>query len=404
MARTPAEIDIAAGLDRERLKDPYPSIEASRSLCPVAHQSGLEAYVLWNHADARELLQDQSHSRDPQKAGPGTLMRELNKNLPGLDANMLFADPPAHTRLRGLVSKAFTPRAVDALRPVIERWTHSLIDDIGDAPRFDLMEALARPLPTIVIAELLGVQSADHARFKGWSNKMVLLLNPLCTPAEREAGQQAHAEFGEYLDAEIASRRANPRDDLFTALIQVRDAGDTLTDTEVKTTCRLLLNAGNLTTTDLIGNGVHALLTHPKQLELLRKEPDRISDVVEEVLRWDPPVLGSTRVPTRDIELAGCTIPSHSTVLASLAGANRDPAVRSNAERFDIERPDKHHLSFGGGLHYCLGAHLARLEARTALSTLVQRFPKLRLAAQGQQVRAAVPGFRGFEILEVDVA
>jgi hypothetical protein len=262
------------------------------------------------------------------------------------------------------------------------------------------MATFAGPLPTIVIAEMLGVDPADRDDFKRWSDESVLGFNPLITDEERERVIAASTAMDDYLRRASAERRSNPRDDLISALIAVEEAGDQLSNEEIVTMCSLLLAAGNVTTTDLIGNGVLALLRHPDQLAALRADPSLIKNAVEEMLRFDGPVVQTGRIALSDVEIDGCPVGPGASILTSLAAANHDPAVYPDPDRFDVRREDIHHHAFGGGIHYCLGAPLARLEARIAIDTLVRRFPNLRLAGEPLEWRR-LPSFRGLIQLPV---
>jgi cytochrome P450 len=315
---------------------------------------------------------------------------------------MLFQDPPAHTRLRALVSKAFTPRAVERLRPRIRGIGDRLLAAIAGQRRFDVIETFAGPLPVIVIAEMLGVDPADRRDFKRWSDAEAMSLNPLLTADEQAAVAAANAELNAYLQRAIAERRADPRDDLISALTAVEEGGEQLTDTEIVTMCELLLAAGNVTTTDLIGNGIWLLLRHPEQLQRLRDEPALIANAVEEVLRFESPVVQTARIAMSDMKIGGCPIHRGESVLTVLAAANRDPGEYEEPDRFDVTRRDVHHRSFGGGAHFCLGAPLARLEAQIAFAAFFQRFPRIRLADEPLEWRA-LPGFRGLAKLRVEV-
>lgn len=396
--RVPTGVELTA-LDPVFRADPYPVLAHLRRLEPVHYDRMINRWVLTRAQDIDCVLRDRSMSVDPRKANEGTYMRIFQRFR---NFSMLFHDPPAHTRLRALVSKAFTPRAVERLAPRI----HQIIDELlAVAPgrgRFDVIEAFAGPLPVIVIAEMLGVDPADRHEFKRWSDWEAMSLNPLLTADQQASATEANAELGAYLLRSIAERRADPRDDLISAMITVEEAGDQLTDTEIVTMCELLLAAGNVTTTDLIGNGIWLLLQHPEQLQKLRDEPALIPNAVEEILRFESPVVQTARIAVGDIEIGGCPIHQGESVLASLAAANRDPGEYPEAGRFDITRRDVRHHSFGGGAHFCLGAPLARLEAQLAISGFLQRFPRIRLADEPLEWRA-LPGFRGLAKLWVVV-
>ena len=397
-APVPTGAELTA-LDPAFRADPYPVLARLRAREPVHYDRVIGRWVLSRSEDIERLLRDRTTSVDPRNANEGTYMRLFARFQ---EFSLLFQDPPAHTRLRSLVSKAFTPRAVERLAPRIRQIVDELLGAVSGRDRFDLIEAFAGPLPVIVIAEMLGIDPADRHDFRRWSDGQAMGLNPLPTAAERTVAEQANAELEAYLRRALAERRAAPGDDLISALIAVEEAGDQLTDREIVTMCTLLLAAGNLTTTDLIGNGVWLLLRHPEQLGRLRDDPSLITNAVEEILRFESPVVQTARIPMERRDFVGCPIHRGESVLASLAASNRDPGRYPEPDRFDITRRDVHHHSFGGGAHYCLGAPLARLEAQLAIPAFLQRFPRLRLADAPLEWRA-FPGFRGLARLWVRV-
>jgi hypothetical protein len=292
---------------------------------------------------------------------------------------MLFLDPPDHTRLRALVSKAFTPQAIEALEPRIRQIMGELLDQIPNPNGFDLIQAIANPLPVIVIAELLGVSPEDRAQFKHWSDQRARLLEPTITTQERQAAAHAAEGLNAYFLAVIEQRRMQPRDDLISALVAVEEAGDKLTQHELLEMLRLILVAGNETTTNLIGNGILALLRHPQQMQRLRDEPGLIAAAVEELLRYDAPVQINARSALQDIEIHGRSIKKGQGIILLIASANHDPTVFRNPEQLDITRQETSHIAFGRGIHHCLGAPLARLEARIVIDMLLERFANFRL-------------------------
>ena len=395
----PTEIQLTA-LDPAFQADPYPILAKLRELEPVHHDTTLNRYVLTCHEDVDELLFDRSLSVDPRKAKPGSFESMFGFADAEREPSMLFADPPYHTRLRGLVSKAFTAKAVEQMRARIQEIVDELLDAIDSRGEVDLIEAFAGPLPTIVIAEMLGVDPADRADFKRWSDLGVMNFNPMLTSEERELVDEAGEAMDGYLRRVIEERRERPRGDLITSLIAAEEGGDKLTDDEIVTMCSLLLAAGNLTTTDLIGNGMLTLLRNPGELKKLQDDPALIKNALEEMLRFESPVLMSGRTPLEDRKIAGMEVSAGESVTPILAAANRDPAVYPEPDRFDITRESSDHLSFGGGVHYCLGAPLARAEAQIAVQTLVRRFPEMRLAESPLEWRR-VPGFRGLKRLPV---
>ena len=395
----PTGVELTA-LDPTFQADPYPVLAKLRELEPMHHDTTLNRYVLTRHDDVDELLFDRSLSVDPRKAAPGTFESMFGFGDPDRQPSMLFSDPPYHTRLRSLVSKAFTAKAVEQMRPRIQEVVDELLDAIVSEREVDLIEAFAGPLPTIVIAEMLGVDPADRGDFKRWSDLGVMNFNPLLTPEERERANEAGQAMDQYLRRVIEERRERPRGDLITSLIAAEEGGDKLTDDEIVTMCSLLLAAGNLTTTDLIGNGVLTLLRNPGEVKKLQDDPSLIKNAVEEMLRFESPVLMSGRTPLEDRTIAGTEVGAGQSVTPILAAANRDPDAYPDPERFDITREKTDHHSFGGGVHYCLGAPLARAEAQIAVGTLVRRFPAMRLA-ESPLLWRRVPGFRGLARLPV---
>jgi cytochrome P450 len=396
--RVPTGIELTA-LDPTFRADPYPVLECLRQQEPVHHDRLINRWVLTRAQDIDPVLRDRELSVDPRKAGEGTYMsifRRFNT------FSMLFQDPPAHTRPRALVSKAFTPRAVERLRPRIREISDQLLAAIAERRRFDVIETFAGPLSVIVIAEMLGVDPADRHDFRRWSDAEAMSLNPLLTADQQASVASANAELNAYLQRAIVERRADPRDDLISALTAVEEGGEQLTDTEIVTMCELLLAAGNVTTTDLIGNGIWLLLRHPEQLRRLRDEPALIANAVEEILRFESPVVQTARIAVRDMTIGGCPIHRGKSVLTMLAAANHDPGEYEEPDRFDVSRRDVHHRSFGGGAHFCLGAPLARLEAQLAIPAFFERFPRIRLADEPLEWRA-LPGFRGLAKLRVEV-
>ena len=395
----PTGVELTA-LDPAFRADPYPALARLRAREPVHHDRVIGRFIVTRPDDVERVLRDRAMSVDPRKANEGTFMRVFARFG---EFSMLFQDPPDHTRLRALVSRAFTPRAVERLAPRIREIAGELLGAVGGQPRFDVIEAFAGPLPVIVIAEMLGVDPADRRAFKRWSDWQALSLNPLLSEEERAAADAADAELAEYLRRALAERRARPRDDLISAMIAVEEAGDQLTDAEIVSMCMLLLTAGNVTTTDLIGNGIWLLLRHPDQLRRLREDPALIGHAVEEMLRFESPVVQAVRIPMGDLEIGGCPIGRGESVVTSLAAANRDPGRYPEPDRFDITRPDVTHHSFGGGAHFCLGAPLARLEAQLAIAAFLERFPRVRLADEPPEWRA-LPAFRGLARLWVELA
>jgi cytochrome P450 len=391
-------------LDQGFREDPYRLLAELREKDPVHYDQVLKRYILTRHDDVDALLRDRTLKVNPRNAAPDTMMSIFRARIDDTDENepnMLFEDPPRHTRLRGLVNKAFTPRALEKITPRIGEIVDELLDAVVHKESFDLIGEFSSPLPIIVIAEMLGVDPKDREDFKRWSDDSILGFNPFISDEEIARMQASDAEFSAYLERMINERRESPRDDMFSGLVLAEEAGDQLSDQEIGSMVALLLVAGNVTTTDLIGNGVLALLQNPDQMAQLRADPALINNAVEEMLRYNPPVMNTGRIPVEPTELGGCPIGAGQSIMPSLAGANRDPAVYPDPDRFDITREDTHHHSFGGGVHYCLGAPLARLEAQIGIGRLVERFPNLRLAEQTLEWKS-VPAFRGLTQLLVE--
>ena len=385
-------------LSAEMAQDPYPTYAKLRGRDPVHRSRLMDAWVFSRFADVDAILRDHRHfSSDPRKR----VASGRRASLPNVEEpSMLFLDPPDHTRLRALVNKAFTPRAVAALEPHIRELTTTLLDAVDDPAAFDLMEAVAKPLPVIVIAEMLGIPPDDRAQFAVWSDQRARILEPTLSPDERETADAAMRSLDEYLMPIISARRVDPKDDIISALAQAEEEGDKLTEREVLIMLRLLLVAGNETTTNLIGNGVLALLRHPDQLAALREDPGLIPSAVEELLRFDSPVQVDVRSVLDDCEVNGFRVRRGDNVVTLLGAANRDPDRFEAPDRLDVRRGDQNHLSFGRGIHHCLGAPLARLEGRVVLQALIERFSSLRLLEDRPAFRSSV-ALRGLLTLPV---
>jgi pimeloyl-[acyl-carrier protein] synthase len=358
--------------------NPYPLYQRLRTQDPV-HRSGSGLWVLTRHAEVAAVLRDPRMSRDPRRSAPFQLLRGGDGQDPFEDGapSMLFVDPPDHTRLRTLVNKAFTPAAIGRLRARVEELTGQLLDRVADAGGLDLVDDLAYPLPVTVICELLGVPAQDQTRFRAWSGALVHLLDPLVAEDTLQRALAARTALRGYLGALVAQRRAHPAEDLLTALVAAEDQGHRLSEPELVSMCLLLLIAGHETTVNLIANGTLALLTHPAQRDRLAADPGLAASAVEELLRYDSPVQLTARHVLADLEVGGQRVGEGETVLAVLGAANRDPAQFPDPDRLDLARSPNRHLAFGGGIHFCLGAPLARMEAQIALTALLRRFPRL---------------------------
>ncbi|MEU0533982.1 cytochrome P450 family protein [Amycolatopsis tolypomycina] len=347
---------------------------------------GLPAYVVTGFADARALLADPRLRKSSQgirelfvaKLPPEALLSGSGADL---SQHMLNSDPPDHTRLRKLVNKAFTARTVARLRPRVTEITAELLDTLAGQEQADLVASFAAPLPITVICELLGVREEDRSEFAGWSKTL------LSAAVREQEIQAAAASMFAYLSGLIAQKRAEPAEDMLSDLVHASDDGDSLSETELVSMAFLLLVAGHETTVNLIANGVLALLREPEQLARLRAEPALLPGAVEEFLRFDGPIhLATLRFTAEPVEVGGVTIPADEFVLVSLLGANRDAERYPEPDKLDITRAAGGHLAFGHGIHYCVGAPLARLEAEIALGGLLARFPEIALDAKPDEL------------------
>lgn len=383
-------------LDEDFKQDPYPILDRMRTEAPVFEDKELGRVIFTDHDDVKSLLRDRDMWSDPRKANPGTFTREfLGRNMGEDDEpSMLLMDEPDHRRLRSLVSSSFTPAAVEKWRPRTRAVVKRILDNTqGD--EFDLIQEFAGPVATVVIAEMLGIDPEMHGKFKLWSDTSVVAsFNPFPTEEQAKARDDANENLNNFFYQAIKTRRGNLGDDLLSDMICAEQDGEKLSVMEMITQANLLLIAGNVTTTDLIGNGVRALLDNPDQWQKLQANPELIKNAVEEMLRFDSPVVNSGRVSNRDMEVQGCPVVKGESITTSLAAANRDPEIYPEPNRFNIEREDTHHQSFGGGRHLCLGSHLARLEVQEAILGLMSKFPNLSHSSKGVEYHA-IPSFRG---------
>jgi len=373
-------------LDPRFLEDPYPDYRRLLTKDPF-HKSMLTGgWVLSRHRDVSAVLRDQRFLVDNRKLPNWPRMRDEMIRSGAVTEEetesrmMLTSDPPDHTRLRALVNRAFTPRAVESLRPRMEEIVDQQLGRAAAVGRMDVIADLASPLPVIVISEMLGIPTSDREQFTRWSHDVARSVGNV-TIEEQRIATQAERNLRAYLATVVEERRREPREDLLSALVTAEQDGDKLTMDEVYSMAVLLLVAGNETTTNLIGNGLLALLRHPEQAGLLRDDPSLAASAVEELLRYDSPVQMTTRFALEDVDLGGGrVIEARKQAFLLLGAANRDPEAFERPDDLDITRQDNHHLSFSNGIHYCLGAPLARVEAQIALPALVSRFPDMRLA------------------------
>lgn len=386
-------------LDARFREDPYPVLAELRKHDPIHHDTQLGRYFFTRHDDVAAILRDPDYWSDPRKGKEGGFARGyLGRG--DEEPRMLMMDNPGHRRLRNLVTDPFRPRAVERWRKQVRRVANDTIG-VVEQGEFDLIAEVADSIPMIVIAEKLGVDATKHAQFKAWSAAALkIAFSPINAAEDLLDAEKAFAGLRETFMGVIELRRHERGEDLISEMVHAEDSEDRLTDDEIAAQCELLLLAGNVTTSDLIGNAVMALLRHPDQLKKLRSRPELLVNTIDEVLRYDTPVTDTGRIANRDIEIRGVKIEEGESMTTSLAGANRDPEIYPEPDRFDIERKDTHHQSFGGGRHFCLGSHLARLEAQETLAALLARFSRLTLIEDRFEY-AANPSLRGFATLWV---
>jgi cytochrome P450 PksS len=397
-----APVDVTSAPFKANPFPYYAQLRAEAPVFPVTLPSKQRAWLVTRYDDVLYVLKDERFAKDRRNAmTPEQLKKSpwVPSMFKPLERNMLDLDSPDHTRLRALVHKAFTPRMVEQMRDQIQVLANELLDAVEPKGAMDLIADFALPLPLNMIGRILGVPAKDNAKFHRWSktlisggsnrNLFVLIPNTMA--------------FMRYLKKLIRERRANPKDDLITALVQAKDGSDQLSEDEILAMIFLLLIAGHETTVNLIGSGTLALLEHPEQLEMLRSEPTLIKPAIEELLRFVCPVeMATERYAREDITIAGTTIPRGELVMAVIGSANRDENHFGNPDSLDITRKDNKHLAFGHGAHFCLGAPLARLEGQIAISTLIQRMPHLRLSVAPDQLRwRGTFVLRGLEALPV---
>jgi cytochrome P450 len=387
-------------------EDPYSQYATLRERDPV-HRSPLEVWVLFRYDDVVRTLRDPTLSVQVDNATPTARMQMFAEQAPGEVErgahSILNIDPPDHTRLRRLVSKAFTPKMVHELRPRIQQLVDDALATMAARGEADVIGDLAFPLPFTVISEMLGMPEGNREEVRGWSHTLTKTLDPILTPEEVQAALAAADNMQAHVQDVLAWKRGHPSDDLLTGLLAAEDEGDRLSELELLDQVLLLYVAGHETTVNLIGNATLALLRHRDQLDRLRSEAELDAGAVEELLRYDSPVQFSRRITTADLEIGGTTIPAGTFTLTCLGSANHDPARWGpTAEELDLTRADAgQHMSFGNGIHHCLGSSLARTEAQIAIATLVRRFPDLDLAGEPERNGRVV--LRGLESLPVRV-
>jgi hypothetical protein len=387
--------------------EPHEVLDDLRARCPVHRDETSGSFILTRYNDIRGLVSDRSLWRDPMNAEEAAVLQRRFAD-PGLEGqprgettSILMLDDPDHARIRQPLTQAFYAR-VAKFKPEVEAIIDAALDRIDASAPFDLMNTFCVPVPIDVIASILGVDGARLAEFRVWSEGVIQTFNPFRTEEQTKVMEASSEALNAYFTRLIEEKRAGPGDDLISDMVRVQDGGLAVSDVELRINLSALLIGGNLTTTDLIGNAVRLLLLNPSELAKLRADPSLINAVVEEALRYEPPVDITGRVASRDIEVGGCPVKQKQGLTFFLRAANRDPAAFENPDQFDVTRPKKPHVAFGGGAHICIGAPLARLEAQVALVRLFERFPDLRLAdPDAAPTWRTLPFFRGLEKLEL---
>jgi len=395
--------------DPDFIRDPFPLLARLRETDPVHWSEPLGAWILTRHAEVREAARDPRLSSERMRPFFEAQPEGLRRRLAALEANVsrwaVFVDPPQHTRLRALMSAAFTSRAVERLRASVAARIDELLEPLARRDEFDLVGEFAWLLPAGVIADLLGVPREDIGRLKDWSDELSgFVFSGRHVQAKYERAARGVGEMAEYFARLIHAKRARPDDGLVSALVAATDGGERLTAEELEAMCVLLLFAGHETTTHLIGNGMHALLSQPQAhaaLAARRADSAFVESAVEELLRYDGPSLAQGRVAAEDLQIGGKRIRRHERVFLMLAAANRDPRAFDDPDTLRLERTPNAHLTFGYGIHFCVGAPLARLEGQLALPQLLERFPRLELAAPPQWMDSLV--IRGAQQMRVRV-
>ncbi len=409
MSQGPPSILQLTPLDPTYRADPHAVLDPLREQCPVHRDPTSGSVLLSRYADVRSVVSDRTLLRDPINAEEGAIMqrRFIDSLEPGTPrtsvTSILMLDDPDHARIRQPLAQALYAR-VARFKPEVERIIAAALDALEGEAEFDLMDRFCVPIPIDVIASILGVDPDRLGEFRQWSEGVIQGLNPFRTPEQTAQMEAASEALSTYFTQTMAARRAAPRDDLITDMVQLQAGGAALNDDELRINLSALLVGGNLTTTDLIGNGVRLLLLNPGELAKLKADPGIINAVVEEILRYEPPVDITGRIASSDIEYGGCPIKARQAMTVILRAANRDPEVFDEPHRFDVSRKHRPHVAFGGGSHICIGAPLARLEAQVALVRLFERFPNLRLARPDAEPEwRTLPFFRGLERLDVAV-
>ncbi len=396
-------------VSKEFLEDPYPILHRLREEDPVHWSDSIGGWILTRYDDVATTFRDVGHFSNEERLARAVeyLPAESRAKFKTFEdhyhqKSLIHSDPPDHTRLRALITKAFTPKMVEAMRPRIQAIVNELLDSVQHEGRMDVIRDLAIPLPVTVISEIFGVPVSDRLLFKGWADD-ILAFQGLNKPPEEnlERSQRAIIEVRAYLTGLINERRRQPCTDLLSELVAAESESDKLSEPELVNTCITLLVAGHETTTSLIGNGVYALLKHPDEWRLLQRDPTLVTSAIEEILRYESPVARQPRLMKQDSEMGGKKLRQGQMVFQMLNAANRDPAYFTDPDRFDIRRQKNRHIAFGLGVHFCVGAPLARTEGNIVFLTILERLPGMRLAENKPNWDLQKPNSRMLKTLPV---
>ncbi|MDE0768032.1 MAG: cytochrome P450 [Opitutaceae bacterium] len=391
--------------------DPQSIYDVLRLHAPRYRDVDYGRTLLTSYDDVRPALRDKRFSVNAKFSREDSYMRRIAAT--GLDVRegetayeppLVLLDDPDHRRVRSLMSKMFTTRAIEQMRGRVTEVTSTLLDALDGKKEADLISEFAGPIPTQAILDMMGMANADVGNFKRWSEDILMGYDPDRGPAVKDRLRNAYVSMSREFKVTVEARRQTLGDDLISAMVRAQEDDDRLSDLEIISLCTQLMVAGNVTTSDLISNGLFLLMKHPEAIEQLRREPSLIDSAVEEMLRYDCPIAETARIAKEDLSLNGCPITAGETITASMTAANHDPSKFSNPHKFDIEREANDHLGFGSGIHVCLGAPLARLEAQVAISALIERYPTLTLHPKHKPIRRELPFFRGFTSLWVVLA
>jgi cytochrome P450 len=385
-----------SALDPIYRETPWIPLGRLRSEDPVHHDEQLGRYFLTRGKEVAELIKNRDLHADPRKAKEGSFSQTIYGTA-SVELSLIMLDDPEHKRQRDLVLKAFNKRAVDAMIPKIKKIAQELCDNIEALDgEFDFVQSLASPLPVTMLADMLGIKESDRQNFRRWALGCMHSLNPFKTPEQQILYDESVSVFADFLTAEIKNRRANPTDDLITGLALAEEEGDTLTTTDIIRLIRLIMIAGILTTTDLLGSGVVQMLKNPDQLAKFRACPDLHDNAIDEILRVDPPLAQVLRSAHVDMQVADKSVKKGESLHISLLGVHYDPELNPDPMKFDIERKNIQHFAFGGGAHYCLGAALGKVQAKILLPLFFEKFPNIAFAPNRDVKHKIAPAFNGY--------